>query len=45
MRLTLAHPGDFCGCVRFKSDVVLYDKFDWNGVDALKDLWLVLGFE
>ena len=45
MRLTIVYPDDFCGCVGFKSDVVTYAKLDWDGVDVLENLGIVLGFE
>ena len=45
MRLTIEYPDNFCGCVRFKSDVVSYAEFDWDGVDVLKNLRFTLGFE
>ena len=43
--MTIVCPDDFCGCVRFKSDVVAYAEFNWDGVDMLENLGIVLGFE
>ena len=45
MRMTVVYPDDFCGCVRFKSDVVTYAKPNWDGVDDLEDLGMVLRLE
>ena len=45
MRMTVVYPDDFCGCVRFKSDVVTYAKPNWDGVDDLEDLGMVLGLD
>ena len=43
--MTVMHPDNFCRCVGFESDVVTYAKSDWDGVDDLEDLGIVLRLE
>ena len=43
--MTVVYADDFCECVWFKSDVVTYAKSEWDGVDDLEDLGVVLRLE
>ena len=43
--MTVVYPDDFCGCVWFQGDFVTHAKSEWDGVDDLKDLGIMLRLE